>query len=97
MLYGGFTLLKKSMICDEAKASPTRSPASPQAFEKVCKTTMFGMTLISETNDFSCEKWTYASSITKIPSKFDASFRTASRSIELPVGLLGEQIKISLV
>ena len=97
MLYGGFTLLKRSSMISDAKASPSLNPANPHAFESVCITIRFSYSTSSGIKVFCMEKLMYASSISTTPGKLLSNYSTSILYRSLPVGLLGEQMKSNFV
>ena len=96
-MYGGFTLFKTSIISVDANAIPKRNAAKPHALLKVCKIIKLGYSCNSCVKDFCLEKLMYASSIITKPEKLFNTVSISALLIELPVGLLGEQIHISFV
>jgi len=77
---------------------PTLNPARPKAFEKVLITATFSYFVTRFTSDESANS-AYASSITTIALESTDSIisRISSSGMQFPVGLLGEEIKMSFV
>src|SRR3989338_2111966 len=93
MLYGGLILRRYEITSGCATAYPSRIPASPQALERVRRTTRLETELTIEPRDSPSEKSMYASSTTTIAGKFRQRVRTSVRRRRFAVGLFGEQQK----
>ncbi|KAH3662403.1 hypothetical protein OGAPHI_005655 [Ogataea philodendri] len=96
MLYGYFIEFSSKETAGVEKQIPSRIPASPNALDKVCKTTRFGYLFTrTETELPTLQKSTYASSIMTNPfhSAFSTFFKRSSTRSSLicaAVGLPGD-------
>ena len=102
MLYGAFMQLSKFAISGDENAIPRRIPASPNAFERVCRTIRLGYWVTAVHNDDrGAEKSIYASSNTKTPFQNDLvtdnSSWTEEGEMSFPVGFPGEVTRIILI
>ncbi|KFY06400.1 hypothetical protein V492_08053 [Pseudogymnoascus sp. VKM F-4246] len=94
MLYGALRAFINPATSADAKAAPSRTPASPKALERVCRTTRLGYAVTSGAQEEAGgAKSMYASSTTMMPLKVGWARREAMEEAGMrePVGLPGEQ------